>query len=163
MIKSGINFTKGRRKYYEEEENITIDTMVPLDHIPPIYGQTSIVFQVRKFKIEGRVRYNGAKPVGEYAVNYIDYHPDCGLEINREGLADNIEAGLIDKNPVECASIYMGLPSWVTYNIYTSYQFNDNFSLNFAVENIMDIHYRYFASTISAPGRNFILTFRGNF
>ena len=163
FIKSGVNFTKGRRKYFEEEENITFDTLVPLDHIPPFYGQTSIIFQARKFRIEGMVRYNGAKPIDEYAVNYIDYDADCGLEINREGTADNIEAGLINKNPSECESIYVGLPSWVTYNIYSSYQFNQNFSINLAVENIMDIHYRYFASTISAPGRNFILAFRGTF
>jgi hemoglobin/transferrin/lactoferrin receptor protein len=164
LIKSGISFTKGRRKYFEEEgENIVIDTLVPLDHIPPLYGQTSIVFQTNKFKIEGVLRYNGAKPVDEYAVNYIDNDPVCGLEINREGMADNIEDGLINNNPAECQSIYDGLPSWITYNIYTSYQFNEHFSINLAVENIMDIHYRYFASTISAPGRNFILTFRGAF
>ncbi len=163
IIKSGINFTKGRRTYYEEEENIVIDTLVPLDHIPPVYGQTSIIFQKNKFKIEGMVRYNGAKPIDEYAVNYIDYHQDCGLEINREGMADNVEAGLIDKNPPECKSIYKGLPSWVTYNVYSSYQLNEHFSINLAVENIMDIHYRYFASTISAPGRNFILSLRGVF
>jgi hemoglobin/transferrin/lactoferrin receptor protein len=163
LIKSGINFTKGRRKYIEEEENFTIDTLVPLDHIPPIYGQTSITFQKGKFKLEGVVRYNGAKHTDEYAVNYIDYHPDCGLEINREGMADNIEFGLINKNPAACESIYEGLHSWVTYNIYSSYKINEYFSINLAVENIMDIHYRNFASTISAPGRNFILSLRGNF
>ncbi len=163
IIKSGINFTKGRRKYFEQEENILIDTLIPLDHIPPLYGQTSVIFQTNKFKIEGVVRYNGAKSVDEYAVNYIDYHPTCGLEINREGMADNIEAGLINKNPTACETIYDGLPSWVTYNIYTTYQFNEHFSINLAVENVMDIHYRHFSSTISAPGRNFIITLRGAF
>ena len=163
LIKSSINFTKGRRKYVEEEENLTIDTMVPLDHIPPIYGMTSVIFQHNKYKIEGLLRYNAAKPVDEYAVNYIDYHPACGLDINREGMADNIEAGLINNNPQECESIYVGVPSWITFNIYFSYQFNRHFSINLAVENIMDTHYRHFASTISAPGRNFILSFRGNF
>ena len=163
LLKSGINFTKGRRRYFEIEENVTIDTLVPLDHIPPIYGQTSFIFQTRKFKIEAMARYNAAKTTNEYSVNYIDYDPDCGLLINREGSADNIEAGLINNNPAECESIYQGLPAWVTFNIFTSYQINDHFSINLAVENIMDIHYRYFASTISAPGRNFIFAIRGNF
>jgi hemoglobin/transferrin/lactoferrin receptor protein len=36
-------------------------------------------------------------------------------------------------------------------------------SLSFAVENILDHHYRTYSSGISAPGRNLIISLRGNF
>ena len=35
--------------------------------------------------------------------------------------------------------------------------------LNISLENIMDIHYRQFASGLSAPGRNLVLSLRAYF
>jgi hemoglobin/transferrin/lactoferrin receptor protein len=56
-----------------------------------------------------------------------------------------------------------GMPSWFTLNIRAGYNFNKTVSVQVACENILDQNYRNFASNISAPGRNFILTLRGNF
>ena len=36
-------------------------------------------------------------------------------------------------------------------------------NINFAIENIMDTHYRPFSSGVSAAGRNFLMTFRTKF
>jgi len=44
-----------------------------------------------------------------------------------------------------------------------SYMLGKHLSMQLACENILDRNYRMFASNISAPGRNFILTLRGNF
>ncbi|MFZ4549484.1 MAG: hypothetical protein ACOYN4_18700, partial [Bacteroidales bacterium] len=54
-----------------------------------------------------------------------------------------------------------GMPAWFTLNVRASYQFNRNISLQAGVENILDKHYRNFASGISAPGRNVFVTLRG--
>jgi hemoglobin/transferrin/lactoferrin receptor protein len=56
-----------------------------------------------------------------------------------------------------------GMPSWYTLNLRLNYSVNQNFSIQAACENILDTNYRLFASNISASGRNFMLTLRGNF
>jgi hemoglobin/transferrin/lactoferrin receptor protein len=56
-----------------------------------------------------------------------------------------------------------GMPSWYTLNLRANYNINNQLSIQVAYENILDRNYRMFASNISAPGRNFILTLRGNF
>jgi hypothetical protein len=46
-------------------------------------------------------------------------------------------------------------------NLRANYNINNQLSVQVACENITDQNYRMFASNISAPGRNFILTLRG--
>jgi hemoglobin/transferrin/lactoferrin receptor protein len=55
------------------------------------------------------------------------------------------------------------MPSWFTLNTRVSYSITKDFSFQLACENILDQNYRQFASNISAAGRNFILTLKGNF
>lgn len=47
-------------------------------------------------------------------------------------------------------------------NLKLSYQVIKNFSIEVAMENILDENYRKFASGISSPGRNVIVALRGN-
>jgi hemoglobin/transferrin/lactoferrin receptor protein len=54
-------------------------------------------------------------------------------------------------------------PSWYTLNFKIAYYPNKNMSIAAGVENITDQLYRTFGSGISASGRNFTLTLRGNF
>lgn len=161
-IKSNLSWTKGRTEF----KNDIVDTLVPLDHIPPIYGQTSIGFRSEKFRFETVLRYNGEKPLTEYAVGDILLDGDGELELDRDGTTDNLdetdtchEQIINGRRVVTC----FGTPSWSTLNFYSSYRFNEKFSINLALENVLDIHYRTFASGVSAPGRNFIITLRGNF
>jgi hemoglobin/transferrin/lactoferrin receptor protein len=51
----------------------------------------------------------------------------------------------------------------MTLNVRSAYQFNKYMQLQVALENILDQNYRVFASNISAPGRNLVITLRGNF
>jgi hemoglobin/transferrin/lactoferrin receptor protein len=108
----------------------------PLDHIPPVFGKIGITYHVDKFKTEFFANYSGWKRLKDY--NLIG--------------EDNYAYALPE-----------GMPSWFTLNIRAGYNFNKNLSIQMACENILDHNYRNFASNISAPGRNFILTLRGNF
>ena len=109
----------------------------PLAHIPPTYGQTSLTYKRNKFKIEGVVSYNAKKPLSEYGP---------------PGSSDNEDRATPE-----------GTLAWTTYNIYSSFKLNEKYTINLAAENILDIHYRPFASGVSAPGRNFIVSVRGEF
>lgn len=160
-LQSSINYTRGRRTFTKKDANgfVQLDTLVPQDHIPPLYGRTSIAFAKGKFRLEGVIRYNGKKAVEDYAVGAITIDGKALPLIDREGTADNIELGIRDPQTGD----YKGVYGWTTLNFYSSYEITPNFTLNFAVENIGDVHYRSFASGLSAPGRNFIFALRGGF
>jgi len=64
---------------------------------------------------------------------------------------DNIEETPIDTETGKFA----GFPEWHILNWYGTYHINKNVTFNLGIENIFDIHYKEFASAISAPGRNF--------
>lgn len=113
----------------------TDSTDSPLDHIPPVFGKTSFNLKLNKFRGEFFILYNGAKKLKDY---------------NLYG-----EDNFAYATPA-------GMPSWHTLNTRASIQFTKNIQLQLACENILDRHYRVFASGISGGGRNFIVTLRGN-
>lgn len=162
---SGLNFTKGRRALQQSDigGGMSIDTLVPMDHIPPMYGRTSLQYQFGDLRFEAALRYNSRKKASEYAISSYRYDANCGLRAEREGTADNIEQGVITNPADPCDSPFLGVYGWTTLNFYVSYGLNSLFTLNLGMENITDIHYRSFASGLSAPGRNIILAFRGQF
>ncbi len=53
-----------------------------------------------------------------------------------------------------------GYPAWWTLNLKAGYQFGEKIDLILAVENLMDRFFKPWASGISAPGRNILLTAR---
>ena len=107
----------------------------PLDHIPPTFGRTALMYQSRKLQAEVWALYNGWKRIADY---------------NPEG-EDNAQYA----TPA-------GMPAWTTLNARLSVKIGIYLTVQGAVENIMDVNYRYFASGISAPGRNVVLTLRGS-
>lgn len=127
-VKSSLNYTQGHN---------TADDL-PLAHIPPLYGQTSIKYSTKGSKWTGSfiARYNGWKLAKDFSMDG----------------TDNFEYATPE-----------GTPAWYTLNLYGSYQISQNVTANLAVENILDQHYRPFASGVSAPGRNFIVTLRASF
>mgnify|MGYP000031960933 CR=1 FL=1 len=104
----------------------------PLGHIPPTYGRASLTYKQENYKLEFVWRFNGEKPIGEYG-----------------GSVDNPELATPE-----------GTPAWNTYNLYTSYQITENMQLQLGIENLLDLHYRPFASGVSGAGRNFIASVR---
>ena len=159
-FQSSLNFTEGRRSFQlkDEEGNMLLDTLVPQDHIPPLYGKTSLNYQRGKWQLRAVAHYQAAKPANEYAVSAIRLE-DGKTILEREGSSDNIEQGVIDP----LTARYRGTYAWTTFNLYSSYRIHKNLSLNFGVENILDIHYRTFSSGISAPGQNIIVGIKGHF
>ncbi|MDP4680707.1 MAG: TonB-dependent receptor, partial [Cyclobacteriaceae bacterium] len=110
--------------------------MMPLRHTSPLFGQTSFIFNVKKIKAEVFARYNGPRSINDFSQS----------EINK--------AYLYTKD---------GSPSWTTLNVRSSFQINEYLKVNAALENILDIHYRPYSSGISAPGRNLIVSVKGQF
>jgi len=111
------------------------DDESPLSHIPPIYGNVELSYVNEQQQFNLRINYNGEKPLDEYG-----------------GSEDNLE----NATPA-------GTPSWYTVNTYYMRKLNRRFSLSVALENIFDIHYRPFASGVSAPGRNLIISVNAKF
>jgi hemoglobin/transferrin/lactoferrin receptor protein len=109
---------------------------IPLDHIPPVYGMTSFQLELKKFRGSFYLLYNGWKRLSQYNLN-----------------GEDNEA---------YATVY-GMPSWYTLNLKASYQVVRFVNVELGLENILDEHYRKFASGISAPGRNLIVALRASF
>lgn len=109
---------------------------VPLDHIAPLFGRAGITVNLKKFRGEFYALFNGKKKLE-------DYSPSG---------EDNLQYATVD-----------GMPAWYTLNLRMAYQFNPYVQLQVALENMLDKNYRVFASGISAPGRNLMVTLRTNF
>ncbi len=178
ILSSSLNITKGTSNFIDNIEGIVVDTIVPFAHIPPMYGRTSLTYQLGNLKLSGVIRYNGRKRPNEYAVSSVNINSFGELIFNRTGTSDNIDYtpyGYVDGNgdpciavggrdqTINCTQNYAGTLAWTTYNFYSDYQINDKLAVNFAVENILDLHYRPFSSGVSSPGRNFVIGLRGSF
>ncbi|HEX4887697.1 MAG TPA: TonB-dependent receptor [Luteibaculaceae bacterium] len=109
---------------------------MPLDHIPPNFGQSSLWFVGNRIKAEFMVRYNGWKRLDRYQI--------LG--------EDNLQYATSD-----------GMPNWYTLNARLSKTWGIHWTGQLAVENILDRNYRVFASGISAAGRNVIGSVRYRF
>ncbi|TSA49266.1 MAG: TonB-dependent receptor [Sphingobacteriales bacterium] len=119
---------------------IKTDTVdYPLDHIPPMFGKTGMQLNLKKFSGEAFAMYNGAKAKKDYNL-----------------LGEDNQLYSLD--PVDGYN-----PAWITVNARVGYQVNKILQLQVSVENILDQNYRYFASGLSAPGRNLIATLRARF
>ena len=110
--------------------------LVPLDHIPPVTGRFGIRYETNVWYTELSSLYNGRKRL-------IDYNP-AG------------EDNLVYATP-------NGMPAWYTVNFRAGVTVARYLTLQAGVENILDRNYRYFASGMSAPGRNFVLAARFNY
>ncbi|MGI9192151.1 MAG: TonB-dependent receptor plug domain-containing protein [Chitinophagaceae bacterium] len=107
--------------------------LMPLDHIPPITGRFALRYDRNKIMGECFTLFNGNKPLSEYNM----------------GGEDN----LVYATPT-------GTPAWYTLNVRMAYSLTERFTVQGAIENILDRNYRAFASGFSAPGRNVIIALR---
>ncbi|MEM1325568.1 MAG: TonB-dependent receptor plug domain-containing protein [Bacteroidota bacterium] len=154
-FQTNLNWTRGRRFLPYENREVA----VPLAHIPPLYGRAALRYQKNKWQLEGVLRFQGEKPVEEYAVTSISSESMSNdLIFNRLGSSDNL-----DETPL-CAdgTFCIGTPAWMTYNLYAQYNFG-KLNARIGLENMMDVHYRPFASGVSAAGRNLVIGVSGLF
>jgi hemoglobin/transferrin/lactoferrin receptor protein len=115
-------------------QNGTIE--MPLDHIPPTYGRVGLKHDVKKFSAELFTVFNGWKRMKDYNLNGEDN---------------------------EIYATKDGMPGWQIWNFNTNYQLTKKLNFSFQIENIADLNYRYFASGISALGRNYLVQARYSF
>jgi hemoglobin/transferrin/lactoferrin receptor protein len=108
----------------------------PLDHIPPAYGKILLNHKETKWFVEANCLFNSWKRINNY---------------NPNG-EDNEQYATKD-----------GMPSWMSFNFHTGYQITKVLALKVSIENILDKNYRYFASGISASGRNLGLSLHATF
>lgn len=115
---------------------VDAETQLPLDHIPPTYGRSGLNWKKKVHAAECYLLYNDWKRIADYSLNG----------------SDNPEEATID-----------GTPSWWTLNLQYTVQLNSLLRAQVGVENIFDIHYKTYASGISAPGRNIMLALHASF
>ena len=140
-LETDYTYIKGRNK----------DTDLPFTHIPPSFGKTALYADFDQWRASFYALYNGRKSIDEYdLVSGTDNEEESPIEWNYLEESDS------------WAIEYQGTPAWYTLNMSFMYRFTENFTLQLAAENILDHHYKTFASGLSAPGRNFILTLRAN-
>ena len=108
----------------------------PLDHIPPMYGRLGIKHTQAKWSAEAFMLYNSAKKLKDYSSSG----------------EDNLQYATPD-----------GMPSWSSINLHTHYNLAPSIALLIGIDNVLDANYRVFASGISAPGRNVIVSLKASF
>lgn len=108
----------------------------PLDHIPPTFGRTCVRVTGKKIQSEFWLMYNGWKRLSDYRL---------GTEDNEEYATEN------------------GMPAWYTLNVRAQYYFTPSICAQVALENMLNQHYRVFASGTSGAGRNLVMSVRVNF
>ena len=115
---------------YNFTKGIDLSNNLPLAHIAPQFGKIELIYKNDKFNTAIYSYYNLRKNVKNYG-----------------GSSDNLDEAIED----------FGTPAWSTLNYRVSYLGVKNVALQFSVTNILDIHYKQFASAISAPGRSFMI------
>lgn len=131
---ASLTFTKGR----------SYDTDVPLSSIPPTFGNVGFGYNKNKLATGLNFKFNAKK-------SFEDYNLEEGI--------DNIE-----ETPfIEETQKYYGTPSWTSLDFFARYRILKEVNLQFGLDNIFDQHYKEFASSISAPGRNYVFTVTANF
>ena len=129
-------FAKGSLTYTKGEAN---DTKLPLSSIPPLFGNLRFGYEKDRFQAGLSWIFNGKKSIENY--NLV------------EGI-DNVE-----ETPYNALTdTYYGSPSWNIFNINADYKFNNHLTIFANIDNVFNVHYKEFASAISAPGINFSIS-----
>ena len=119
---------------FTQGENVTDNT--PLSHIPPVFGRAALNYTSKKIQLQLASQFNGMKKIEDFGADG----------------TDNPEEATVD-----------GSPAWTTFNLYSTFKITNSLSVQIGIENILDTHYKQFASGVSALGRNFTFALRGKF
>lgn len=145
-IQAGLDFKFAKNfelvskiSWQSGEEEDDDGNKVPLRHAPPWYGTTRLVYSKDNFNAMIYADYNGE-------ISYNDLAPSERSKV--------IYAFDENGNPYS--------PAWYTLNLKLGYLLFERYQLNFGIENITDQRYRPYSSGITAPGINFIGSFRVN-
>ena len=114
-----------------------IEGFGPLPSILPFYGANMLQYNKDKLSIRIRNRFSSAKNPEDYSLGGEDGLDETPVELNSEGFPQ-----------------FIGTPSWSIFNLSGSYAWTEQLVLRAGLENVFDVHYREFASGISASGRS---------
>ena len=148
-LRIASNYTLETDYTYIKGRNI--DQNRPFTHIPPSFGKTAFYADFDDWRASFFILYNGRKSIEEYDL-------ESGTDNEQESPIEWVlseEGNLIPE--------FQGTPAWMTLNMSYMYRFSDLFTVQIALENILDEHYKTFSSGLSAPGRNFVITLRSKF
>ena len=130
-LTSQYTITKGE----DEEER---GKALPSRHVAPQFGNTHLIYTLKKIAFDAFVDYNGT----------LDFNQLAPSEKSKTDLYAVDSNG----NPFS--------PSWYTLNFRTRYKISESLQSIIALENITDQRYRTYSSGIAAPGRNLVLTLK---
>ena len=122
-LEAAVNWTVGDQFLPDEDGALQ---KRPMSHIPPLFGRIAADWEGRWWTLETYVLFSGAKPTskfGPYATDNLDLMLDSGA------------------------------PNWWTLNAEFSSKLHEKVEFRVGVRNLLDMHYRVFASGISAAGR----------
>jgi len=125
-IKGNLTYTKGRNTDFDH----------PNPSIPPFFGSLFLNLNLDKLETQLSFKFSESKNPKDYSIGGED-----GLE----------ETPVITKNG---EVNYYGTPSWNVLKLSSAYSISKSIKTVVILDNIFDVHYREFASGISAPGRN---------
>ena len=111
----------------------------PMPSIAPLFGTFTLSHEVKNWKTLLIWKFSERKYPNDYS-----WGGEDGLN----------ETPVVNPNASEDAYKYYGMPSWNIWSVLSQYQFRKNIVLNVGLKNIFDLHYRTFASGISAEGRS---------
>ena len=118
----------------------------PLPSILPLYGNVRVNYKKKNFNLILSNNFSGKKLSQDYSRG--------GEDKIEETPVIDIKKGNI---------IYYGSPKWSIYSITGAFDHNEKVRTSFSIENIFDLHYKEFASGISAPGRSIIFNLNVKF
>ncbi|HPT31101.1 MAG TPA: TonB-dependent receptor [Prolixibacteraceae bacterium] len=109
---------------------------LPVRHVPPLYGNHSVIWEKEPWKAELNFRYNGAIPFSRLAADERD-KPYLYLSDD-------------DGNPYS--------PGWYTLNLLCNYDITEKVKISGGIENLLNQRYRPYSSGIAAPSRNLTIS-----
>lgn len=134
LLYSRINWQKGKEELDDESTS-------PTRHAAPLFGLTRLSYSKKKLKIELSSQYSGE-------ISFENMPLD---EKGKPHLYAKDENG----NPYT--------PSWMIFNLNSTYKINRNLDLMAGIENIGDKRYRPYSSGMAGAGRNFIFSLKASF
>ncbi|WP_428743634.1 TonB-dependent receptor [Tenacibaculum sp.] len=138
-----ITYTKGHT--YRDD----LPSSGPLSSIPPLFGRFDLNYVHKKFEGGANLVFNAKKDISDY--NLI------------EGIDNPQQTPIVNPDATEDIDKYYGTPSWMTVGLYGKYQLNKNIAIQAQLFNLLDEHYKEFASGVSAAGRNISVSLQTNF
>ena len=114
-----------------------IEGFGPLPSILPFYGANMLQYNKDKLSVRIRNRFSSAKNPEDYSLGGEDGLDETPVELNSEGFPQ-----------------FIGTPSLSIFNLSGSYAWTEQLVIRAGLENVFDVHYREFASGISASGRS---------